>query len=400
MPNQSAPNYVAQWVLEDTPSRHFIWRGPGSREMNFATVSELGDIVPNDRFYVHNRALPPSVNAGAWSLAISGDGVTKPRSFSYAELTDPEQFEPVTIRRVLDCGANGRSFFPKLPPPGSGDWLPVGFTEWQYGTMGAADWTGVRLRDVLERCGLSGAVEIMLTGLDQIMVQADTGGAPFMAHYQHLIPIPKALEDDTLLVYRMNGETLPVDHGYPLRAFFSGWGGNTAVKWLGAIEASRTKLKTPITQVNQILTGPAYQPKVVPTKQNPKSAFELAWGATLMATTSNAFVLSGRAWSADATITCVDVRIERHTRGGWEPVWSSPEWRSASFTGTPQPKTWVRFTIPWEAEPGEYRLSCRATDDQGSTQPAPEDVPWNQLGLHYNGYVRHPVQVLPMSTMP
>ncbi|MEA2690586.1 MAG: hypothetical protein QOD51_3193, partial [Candidatus Eremiobacteraeota bacterium] len=283
--------------------------------------------------------------------------------------------------------------------PNTGAWLPVGFTEWQYGTMGAADWTGVRLRDVLNACGLNDAVQIMLTGLDQIMVQADGGGAPFMSNYQHLIPIDKALADDTLLVYGMNGDTLPIDHGYPLRAFFSGWGGNTAVKWLGGLEVSQTELPVPITQANQVLTGPEYPAPVVPTVQNPKSAFELAWGATLMISTSNDFVLSGRAWSADATVTGVEVCIEQMLPQGWTPVWS-PQWRDAALASTPQPKTWVRFTMPWTAEPGQYRLSSRATDDQGNTQPAPEDVTWNQLGLHYNGYVRHPVEVLPLSTMP
>jgi len=400
MPNKPAPNYVAQWVLEDTPSRYFIWRGPGSREMSFATVCEMGDLVPNDRFYVHNRALPPSVNVATWSLAISGDGVTEPQSFTYAQLTDPARFEPVTLRRVLDCGANGRSFFPPLPTPDTGAWLPVGFTEWQYGAMGAAEWTGVRLRDVLDACGVNGAVQIMCTGLDQIAVQADGGGAPFLSNYQHLIPIDKALADDTLLVYRMNGETLPVDHGYPLRAFFSGWGGNTAVKWLGSIEVSKTALPVPITQANQILTGPDYQPPVVPTVQNPKSAFELAWGATLMTTaTPSQITLSGRAWSADATVTGVDVCIEQMLPDGWTPVWS-PQWQPATLSSTPEPGMWVRFTIPWTAQPGRYRLSSRASDDQGNVQPAPEDVRWNQIGLHYNGYVRHPVEVLPMSTMP
>src|ERR1700682_407678 len=239
MANAPVPNFVAKWLLENAPSHRFIWRGPGSREMNCATVADLGDIVPNDRFYVHNRAMPPSISTSSWSLTISGDAVPEPFVLTYAQLTDPAGFQPVTIRRVLDCGANGRAFFPKYPSPNDGDWMPVGFTEWTYGTMGAADWTGVRLRDVLRAAGIAeSACDIMLTGLDQITVQDATTGKTGPAPYQHVIPIAKALEDDTLLVYRMNGETLPVDHGYPLRAFFSGWGGNTAVKWLGAIQVS------------------------------------------------------------------------------------------------------------------------------------------------------------------
>jgi DMSO/TMAO reductase YedYZ molybdopterin-dependent catalytic subunit len=396
MPNAPVPNYVAKWLVEDAASHRFIWRGPGSREMNFATVADLGDVVPNDRFYVHNRAMPPSISTSSWTLTISGDAVEAPLVLTYAQLTDPAKLAPVTIRRVLDCGANGRSFFTKYPPAPQTWPLPVGFTEWTYGTMGAADWTGVRLRDVLRAAGLADdATDIMLTGLDQIMVQDATTGKMFAAPYQHVIPIAKALEDDTLLVYEMNGATLPVDHGYPVRAFFSGWGGNTAVKWLGAIQVSKQPIAPPITQINQVLAGPAYPTPVVPTVQNPKSAFELGWGATLMA---GAVTLSGRAWSADATITGVEVCIEQLGPNGWTQLGAG--WQPATLLATPEPKTWVRFAIPWTAQPGAYRLSARATDDAGNVQPAPEDVPWNQHGLHYNGWVRHPVTVLPMSNMP
>ena len=395
MPNKPPSSYAAKWVLGETPSRYFIWRGPGSREMNFASTVDLADVVPNDRFYIHNRAMPPSIDVSSWSLAVHGSAAGAPKTFTYDELTDPKQFEPVTIRRVLDCGANGRAFFPKFPPPPQSWPLPVGFTEWTYGTMGAAEWTGVRLRDVLAAAGAHDAVAIKLTGLDRITVQNDPASAPHKAPYEHVIPIDKALADDSLLVYEMNRETLPVDHGYPLRAFFSGWGGNTAVKWLGAIEASATAIPVPVTQVNQVLTGPDYPQPVPPTVQNPKSAFELGWNATLM---EGSVTLTGRAWSADATVTGVDVHIERYGPDGWTALGSG--WQPATLLSAPEPKMWVRFAIPWDAAAGAYRLSCRASDDRGDAQPAPEDVVWNQHGLHYNGFVRHPVTVLPMTNMP
>ncbi|HWT05154.1 MAG TPA: hypothetical protein VN224_05310, partial [Xanthomonadales bacterium] len=156
-----------------------------------------------------------------------------------------------------------------------------------------------------------------------------------------------------------------------------------------------TKITPPVTQVNQVLTGPAYQPAVVPTVTNPKSAFELAWGATLMA---GDLTLTGRAWNANATITGVEVAIERLGPQGWTMLGAG--WQAATLLAAPEPYMWVRFAIPWSAEPGAYRLSARATDDQQQTQPAPDDVKWNQHGLHYNGWVRHPVTVLPMSNMP
>src|ERR1700754_4196661 len=129
-------------VVQRTPSRYFANRGDGSEEMKWGPVRDYADTVPNDRFYIHNRARPPDIDRRTWRLEVTGDAITRPRSFGYEELLALPQ---VPRRRTLDCGANCRVFFPSRPPGGdAGRWLPIGFTQWHFGAVSAAEWTGVR----------------------------------------------------------------------------------------------------------------------------------------------------------------------------------------------------------------------------------------------------------------
>jgi DMSO/TMAO reductase YedYZ molybdopterin-dependent catalytic subunit len=347
-----------------------------------------GDTIPNDRFYIHNRAHPPEIDRRMWRLKLTGDALTHPRSFTYEELLALPQ---VTVRRTLDCGANCAAFFPKLPPSGADNrWLPVGYTQWHFGAVGAAEWTGVRAKDVLAAAGVDHPVDVKFTGLDNISTAAG------VVHYSEVIPADKVLTDDTLLVYRMNGQDLPVDHGYPLRLFPSGWGANTAVKWLGEIEASKQPIPVTGPQTNQVLRGPAYPTPIRPTVGRVRSAIEHDPEITLV---PGNITLRGRAWSGAGAIDRVDVAVERLvTPGRWV---SEMPWRQAKLLSTPEPLMWVRFEVPWQgAKPGQYRVMSRARDKAGNVQPRPEDVVWNQHGLGYNGHFPLDVIVLPHSDMP
>jgi DMSO/TMAO reductase YedYZ molybdopterin-dependent catalytic subunit len=352
-------------------------------------VKTYGDTVPNDRFYVHNRTRPPKVDVGAWRLEVTGNAVAHPRSFTYDELLALPQ---LTLRRVLDCGANCRAFFPKLPRSGTGTrWLPIGFTQWHFGAVGAADWTGVRLSDVLAAAGIDRAIDVKLTGLDSIPVERTR------YPYEQVIPIDKVLASDTLLVHRMNGDVLPIDHGYPVRVIFSGWGGNTAVKWLGRIEVSKEKLAHPWSQANQLIFGPDIPKPYIQTMGHVRSAIEL--DADVMLDPGD-LLLRGRAWSGVGAIDRVDVSLEQLVAPGtWAPAWHPP-WREAEFLAKPEPLQWVRFEVRWlGAVPGRYRLMSRARDAAGNTQPRPEDVVWNQQGLGYNGHAPLEISVLPPQIM-
>jgi DMSO/TMAO reductase YedYZ molybdopterin-dependent catalytic subunit len=296
----------------------------------------------------------------------------------------------VTVRRTLDCGANCAAFFPRLPPDGGGNrWLPVGYTQWHFGAVGAAEWTGARAGDVLALVGADHPLEVRFTGLDAIVTAEGT------VHYSEVVPAETVLKDDTLLVYGMNGEDLPVDHGYPLRLLVSGWGGNHHVKWLGEVEVSKHPLVVRGPATNQVLMGPAYPTPVRPTVGPIRSAVEHEPEITLQ---PGDITLHGRAWSGAGAITRVDVSVERLVKPG---QWVSElPWREARLS-TPEPHMWVRFDVPWPAaKPGQYRVMSRATDEAGNVQPRPDDVVWNQHGLGYNGHAPLDLVVLPLGDMP
>ncbi|TBO60818.1 hypothetical protein EYS09_04405 [Streptomyces kasugaensis] len=394
------PSEKDEFVNQSTPSRYFVRRENGSYEMKWGPVGAAvfggpgqpyGDTIPNDRSYIHNRAKPPAIDVDTWRLKLTGDALTRPRSFSYAELLAMER---VTLRRTLDCGANCASFFPKLPPSGSGGrWLPEGFTQWHFGAVTAAEWTGVRAKDVLAAAGVHGAVEVKFTGLDNISGPGYPGGT---AHYSQVVRAEEALKDDTLLVYRMNGTTLPVDHGYPLRVLFSGWSANHMVKWLGEIQVSKRSIPVTGPAQNQVLTGPAYPTPVRPTVGPVRSAVEHDPERTL---TPGDHTLHGRAWSGSGAIDRVDVTVEKLVKPGeWATV---IPWHEAKLLSTPEPLMWVRFELPWQnVQPGYYRIMTRAKDTAGNIQPRPEDVVWNQHGLVYNGHYPLELIVDPASDMP
>lgn len=377
------------FVIQPTPSTYFTHRGNGSEEMNFAAAASYGETVPSDRLYIHNRALPPQIDFKTWRLELTGSGIARPRSFTYEDIL---ALPSVTCRRTLDCGVNCRAFFPKVSPYKSLTWLPIGWTQWHFGAVGAADWTGVRMKDLLDAVGVGRAANAKFTSLDSIPVEGKK------LPYSQVIAVEKLLADDSLLAYRMNGEDLSIDHGYPLRAIFAGWGGNTAVKWLGSIEVSAEPLPLTHFQQNQVLVGPDYPEAVLPTAAPVRSALELNEGATLL---TGDHTLRGRAWSGAGAIEHVDVCLERLVAPEtWAPVWEPP-WRRAKLLNKAEPMMWVRFEVSWEgAAPGRYRLMTRATDDEGRTQPRPEDMIWNQHGVGYNGHAPLEVTVLPVSNMP
>lgn len=232
----------------------------------------------------------------------------------------------------------------------------------RLGGIGLARWRGVPLAEVLDRAGLRrGAVDVLAEGLDDPYV---TGGVDY-GRVRRPIPVGKAL-DDVLLAYEMNGRTLPADHGFPLRLVVPGWIGIASIKWLGRLEVSDAPVET------------AWNTKWYPglSVQPVKSAFELAWDATV--TAGRRIVLSGRSWSGHAPIR----RVEVSTDGG-------ARWRKAHVHGPNERNGWAHWELPWTPEPGRHELLARATDRAGNTQP--DTVPFNEGGYQFWAVVRHPV---------
>jgi DMSO/TMAO reductase YedYZ molybdopterin-dependent catalytic subunit len=308
----------------------------------------------------------PAIDPATWRLELGG-AVERELSLSLADLRAlPSVTRPVT----LECAGNGRALL--APRPLSQPWL----TE----AVGTGEWTGVPLRDVLERAGLrDDAMEILFTGLDRGI----EGGVE--QAYARSLPRADALGDDALLAYELNGAPLPPQHGFPLRLVIAGWYGMAHVKWLGSI----TALTEPFEGYQQAVgyrlydaEGRAGEPV---TRMLPRSLTLHPGVPDFMSRErildAGRCVLTGRAWSGWGAIERVEVSVD-----------DGVTWADAQLAEPLGERAWRGWSYTWDAsEPGWYVICSRATDAAGNTQPlAP---PWNLKGYANNAVERVPVTV-------
>lgn len=168
--------------------------------------------TPNDAFFVrYHLANIPRIDIREWKLRIGGESVQRPLEFTLAELKT--HFEQIEFAAVNQCSGNRRGLVqPHVPG-----------VQWGYGAMGNALWKGVRLKEVLDRAGISkDAVEVVFDG-------ADSGVAVGTPDFLKSLPLSKALDENTLIAFEMNGQALPHWNGYPVRLVVPGW---TATYWI------------------------------------------------------------------------------------------------------------------------------------------------------------------------
>ena len=230
-----------------------------------------GLITPNRYFFVRNNSTSIGLDAADWRLSVEGDAVSEPLQLTYE---DVRSLPSRTLISYLECAGNHRAMFNLL------NGRETSGTQWTRGAISNGEWLGATLRDVLTLAGIDdGAVSVMLVGLD---TESPEEG------FRYVLPMEKAMHPDTLLAYALNGETLPKDHGYPLRAVVPGWVGSSHIKWLGRILVSREQLWTRNNTTSYTLIGDDYAPegesmgKPV-TEQVIKSALALPWPAELAA---------------------------------------------------------------------------------------------------------------------
>ncbi len=346
-------------ILKPAPSQLFIKSG-SNLEMRWEAMYNRGYVVPNDLFFVRNNSpAVPDLTPATWRLKVDGSGVSNPRSFTYDEIL---AMPSVAVLRAIECAGNGRNFF----EASHGKKIPG--TPWNLGGIGVAEWTGVPLRELLERAGVKRtASDVMPEGLDEKNIKRP-------------IPVEKAMADDTLLVYAMNGSPLPPDHGFPLRMLVPGWIGIAHIKWIGRIQVSEGSLYSDYNTKKYVLIGPDYKPEPpalgpMLTTQKVKSAFELPWDGEI---SSGKQLLRGRSWSGEGRITKVEVSLN----GG-------ESWQPARLREPNIDLAWVRWDLDWDGLPGAYKLRARATDNQGNTQP--DKIPFNEEGYLHWAVVTHSI---------
>jgi len=348
------------------------------RPLNAETPAHLLDdsITPSKYLFVRNNGVPPeNIDLDNWTLEIGGESCLNPLSFSIAELKS--RFEEVTLQLQLECGGNGRSEF---VPGASGN-------QWTTGAIGCPTFTGVRLRDVLNYCGVgSDAVYIGYHGADSHL----SGDASRDA-ISRGVPIAKALERESLIAWQMNGEDLPLQNGYPLRLVCAGWPASVSGKWLNKIVVRN--------QVHdgEKMAAPSYSvPKepVAPGSRVPNEDMKIIESMPVKSLITfpksgvthdlrERLVVRGHAWAGDDQVSGVYLSIDFGAT--WLPTGvNSPANRLAwqDFSG------WVQFP-----KPGYYEVWARAMDMQGRSQPLV--IPgWNPRGYLNNTAHRIAVQVV------
>ena len=349
----------------------------GDRPLVAETPEHLLDAAttPIEKFFIRNNGQTPepAANPDAWAIRIEGE-VDKPLELTLGELKS--RYQPKTYRMVLECGGNGRAFF---TPQARGN-------QWTNGGVGCAEWTGVPLADVLKAAGVKDSAKYTAHyGADPHL-----SGDPTKEALSRGMPIPKAMEEHSLIVFAMNGEPLPNIHGGPVRLVIPGWPGSLSHKWLNRIVLRDRE------HDGQGMTGFSYRLPVSPMvpggkgdEKNTRIMESMpvrsiisnpANGTRLPAGTRNVG-LQGAAWAGDQTVKAVDLSVD-----------FGATWIPAKLEAPRNRFDWHRWTaaLPLPAD-GYYEIWVRATDSEGRMQPHVAGN-WNPQG--YGGNPMHRVAIL------
>jgi DMSO/TMAO reductase YedYZ molybdopterin-dependent catalytic subunit len=329
---------------------------PLNLEMPFSTLDSF--ITPTKSFYVRTHFPIPAIARDAWWLHVEGQ-VETPFAINYEQLI---QLESSAAPVTLECAGNNRNF---LEPKVKG-------VQWRLGAVGNAEWMGVRLSVLLDRAiPKRNACEVILEGADCGTLE-EPKSPPGELKFARSIPLEKARRD-VLLAYKMNGDDLPPEHGFPLRAIVPGWYAMASVKWLQRIIVT----DRPFTGYYQTIDYAYWQRSEYAHCERGEEIAELepltemqvkaeiarpAEGETVPANTS--VRVHGAAWACDAEIT----KVELSTDGG-------TTWNQATLVGESKPNAWRFWEFDWNtpAQPGQQTLIARATDSLDRTQPVWRD---------------------------
>jgi sulfite dehydrogenase len=320
------------------------------------------DITPNESFFVrwHYSGIPTSVDPRTFRLAVSGQ-VNQSLSLSLKDLRT--QYESTSLIAVAQCSGNSRSLFEPRVTGG----------QWGNGAVGNAKWTGVRLRDILQRAGAKdGAIEVSFAGLDRAPL-------PDMPPFMKSLDIKRAMDADTIVAYAMNDAPLPMLNGYPLRLIVPGWYATYWVKSLSQITVLNEKLKSFwMNTAYRIPNNPdgTESPKQLATDLIPINRFTVHSlfvrpEPNISTSIGKPIEIEGLAMDAGEGIR----RVEVSTNDGktWTDARLDPELGKYS---------WRRWRCTWNPQSaGTYRLLCKATNAKGETQSTQQ---WNRSGYQRN----------------
>ena len=379
--NKLWAGYTPLALEQNTPQalfgKHADIRTLNDRPWNVEAQAHLLDdeVTPEDRMFIRNNGIIPKPDAGSWVLTVDGESASQTKTYTLNDLKT--RFRAYTYQLTLECGGNGRSEF---DPPAKGN-------QWTVGAVSCATWTGLRLRDLLQDVGVKpDAVYLAYYGDDTHL----SGDADKVV-ISRGVPMAKALQDETLLAYQMNGKDIPLAHGFPLRLVAGGFPASASGKWV-----KRLSIRN-IVHDGPKMTGDAYrvpcEPVAPGTEVSPedmciiesmpvKSLVTFPKSGALIQQ-GEALPIRGHAWAGELSVAAVHYSVD-----------FGATWQPASLD---QPKNRLAWQH-WRAtinlpEKGYYEVWARATDSQGNAQPMV--VPgWNPKGYLNNACHRIAVKVV------
>lgn len=336
----------------------------------------LNDIVtPAERMFIRNNGkIPQNIDVSKWTLTIEGESAKTSKTYTLQDLKS--RFTAHTYQLTLECGGNGRSEF---NPPAKGN-------QWTIGAVACANWTGVRLSDLLQDLGVKeDAVYIGYYGKDTHL-----SGDASKDSISRGVPISKAMMEETLVAYAMNGKDIPLAHGYPLRLVAGGWPASASGKWLHKLVVR-----------NQVhdgakMGGSSYRVPCEPVAPGTKVADEnmciiesmpvksLITYPKTGAILKNRKTLSvnGHTWAGELEVQQVEYSIN-----------FGASWETCELSRPVNRLAWQQWRAEIEfPEEGYYEVWARATDSNGLAQPVV--LPgWNPKGYLNNACHRIAIQV-------
>ena len=349
------------------------------RPLNAETPAHLLDdpVTPASRVFVRNNGIPPStwdIDPLEWRISIEGEACERPKLMTLGEIQ--ARFKHRTLQLQLECGGNGRSEF---NPPAQGN-------QWSTGAIACPQWTGVRLRDILQDCGIANsAVYVAYEAADSHL-----SGDPTKQPISRGVPLSKALEEESLIAWAMNGAPLPELHGYPVRMVCAGWPASVSGKWLTRIIV-RDRVHD-----GEKMGGQSYRVPCEPVAPGASVADEDMCIIESMPVKSlitfpqsgidvrldKPLDLRGHAWAGDSAVKAVHTSID-----------FGATWQKANLKKPANRLAWQHWRASAKfPEPGYYEIWARAEDDRGRSQPMV--LPgWNPRGYLNNACHRIAVMV-------
>jgi len=325
----------------------------GESPLNLEMPFEMLDafITPTKSFYVRTHFPIPAIDRDAWWLHVEGE-VENPFTINYEQLL---QLQARTVPVTLECAGNNRNF---LEPKVKG-------VQWGLGAVGTAEWTGVTLSSLLDRAKVKpNAREVIFEGADAGILE-EPKSPPGKLHFARSIPLEKA-RHDVLLAYKMNGNDLAPEHGFPVRAIVPGWYAMASIKWVQRIIV----MDQPFTGYYQTIDYAYWKRRTEVAEFTPLTEMQIKAeiarpGEGEIVPANSSVRVHGAAWTSDAEIT----KVELSTDGG-------ATWSEATLLGESKPNAWRLWEFNWQtpAAAGNQMLIARAIDSLGRTQSVLRDV--------------------------